>query len=92
MPNSFEEEAREILEAVAKNGCKGTSKNINQRVIIQGISKLKALTKIDEEKLLKVIQYAHYLWLEDKADTNNLIKWYVHQIALNQDKWLKGKE
>lgn len=42
-----DEKIREILEKVAKNGCKGTSKNINQRVIVQALSQLNAL--IDEQ-------------------------------------------
>jgi len=43
---------RKILEAVARNGTKGTSKVLNERVILQALT---ALNKLEKEKMLGMV-------------------------------------
>ena len=43
---------RKILEAVARNGTKGTSKVLNERVILQALT---ALNKLEKEKMLECV-------------------------------------
>ena len=41
----MKQEIRNVLEKVAKNGCKGTSDNINERVMIQALTDILAIIR-----------------------------------------------
>jgi len=45
------------------------------------ITQLKSLNKIDERWLVGIMKDAHYLWLENKANTDNILDWYAHEIV-----------
>jgi len=45
------------------------------------ITQLKSLNKVDEGKLVGIMKDAHYLWLENKANTDNILDWYAHEIV-----------
>ena len=53
---TFQDDLREVLEAVAKNGTKGTSDNINERVLIQALSQITKLVEEDKETIGRYIK------------------------------------
>lgn len=100
MPNSFEEEAREILEIIEKFASPNPDdiggydiiKSPIFPTVAQEISKLNALKpKVDEGKLYNTI-----LDFNKKSEWDELpiqlIQDLAHAIALKKDEWLKGKE
>ena len=72
---------RQILEKVAKNGTKGTSTSINERVMIQALAEIKEIRKKELinskpkiQAILKKVQLRAYLGIVETIPQNKVAK------------------